>query len=1050
MPARSVVCPAHVGREEEMAVLRAAVAAVPAGGRTLLIAGEAGLGKSRLAGEALRLAETSGFRVLSGPCREGAQTAYAPMTTALRRHLRGLEDSELRQLFAGPAALAATLVAEAADALGLERSTDTTPEDLQTALWHMLRREGEVAPTMLLVEDVHWADADTLRLAGHLVEEASTLPLWLVMTYRPDELHRRHPLTHELTRWRRRTGVEELRLAPLDKEALRVMLSALFGGTKVGDEFLEAVAARTGGNPFFVEELCAVLVDRGDVYERDGDFHRRGIDEMEMPETVRETLLDRVQRLDPGTVAALRIAAVAGEAVDPRVLSEATGAGVADRALVEGLDHHLLVERHDGPLTRYAFRHALVREALADDLHGPERQRVHGRVAAALVAVHAADADAVAAEVADHHARAGNLAQAGEWSLRAARHASRQYATDAARRHYEAALRLQGGEGPERLVMLLEAAEATSSETERDASGAFAREARELAARLHDPVSEALALDVLALERFGAGDDEGCQAMATAAAELLAGRGDPAEAWALANVFRRLVTFGERERAMERLPHALAVAEHSRSDRALAVVWSSRGILAEDAAEIDQAFRRAVAHAAAAGDEFQRANALNTAGFVCAWRGALHRALEWLREAVVVSDRLFPHRGAYHHAGYAWALSLAGEYDRALLEGLPLERSSTVPARMVALTALTEVELRRGEVKAARAHAEENLRLAEASGQGQRLDPALAHLARVRLLEGPDGADDIVERFLTRNWNCFTHAFASPDLAAGLAAQGAGSRLQRFVEEVRWRTARDNHDQNRAAMLQCEAILALSVGDVAAARAHGAEAVALARAMPTPAREAECQLLLAEAEWQAGHGDACADAVEAALTVAGRLESPPLREAARALRRRTEADMVLATVLVTDIVGSTERAAALGDRAWRALLERHHEIVRRELARHRGREIDTAGDGFLAAFDGPARAIRCARAVVDALADAGLPVRAGLHTGECEVLGDKLAGIAVHVAARVAAAAGAGEVLVTATVRELVAGSGVELVERDAVTLRGLPGEWRLFAAVST
>jgi len=164
------------------------------------------------------------------------------------------------------------------------------------------------------------------------------------------------------------------------------------------------------------------------------------------------------------------------------------------------------------------------------------------------------------------------------------------------------------------------------------------------------------------------------------------------------------------------------------------------------------------------------------------------------------------------------------------------------------------------------------------------------------------------------------------------------------------------------------------------------------------------------------------------------------------VRRGAEPDRVLATVLFTDIAGSTEKAAALGDRSWRELLEKHHAIVRRELGRFRGRELDTAGDGFLAAFDGPARAIRCAGAVIDAVQPLGLEVRAGLHTGECEVLGDKLTGIAVHIGARVAALAAPGEILVSGTVKDLVAGSGLRFGGRGAHPLRGVPGEWQLFA----
>jgi pimeloyl-ACP methyl ester carboxylesterase len=165
------------------------------------------------------------------------------------------------------------------------------------------------------------------------------------------------------------------------------------------------------------------------------------------------------------------------------------------------------------------------------------------------------------------------------------------------------------------------------------------------------------------------------------------------------------------------------------------------------------------------------------------------------------------------------------------------------------------------------------------------------------------------------------------------------------------------------------------------------------------------------------------------------------------VRPAPEADRVLATVLFTDIVGSTAHAAKLGDHAWRDVLERHYSDVRRELVRWRGSEVDTAGDGFLATFDGPARAIRCALAVGDRARALGLDVRAGVHTGECELLGDKVAGIAVHTGARVAALARAGEVLVSQTVKDLVAGSGLHFADRGEHELKGVPGRWRVYAA---
>jgi class 3 adenylate cyclase len=164
-------------------------------------------------------------------------------------------------------------------------------------------------------------------------------------------------------------------------------------------------------------------------------------------------------------------------------------------------------------------------------------------------------------------------------------------------------------------------------------------------------------------------------------------------------------------------------------------------------------------------------------------------------------------------------------------------------------------------------------------------------------------------------------------------------------------------------------------------------------------------------------------------------------------RQEREPDRVLATVMFTDIVASTERAAELGDQRWRELLASHEAITRAQLDRFRGREVQMLGDGVLATFDGPARAIRCARTICDEVRAIGIEVRAGLHTGECEMRNGDVAGIAVHTGARVSAKASAGEVLVSSTVRDLVAGSGIEFTDRGVHRLKGVPGEWRLFSA---
>jgi class 3 adenylate cyclase len=176
-----------------------------------------------------------------------------------------------------------------------------------------------------------------------------------------------------------------------------------------------------------------------------------------------------------------------------------------------------------------------------------------------------------------------------------------------------------------------------------------------------------------------------------------------------------------------------------------------------------------------------------------------------------------------------------------------------------------------------------------------------------------------------------------------------------------------------------------------------------------------------------------------------RLVADEIEEFITGDRHADDLDRILATVLFTDIVGSTEIAAEVGDRRWAELVEAHHRIVRRQLDRFRGREVDTAGDGFFATFDGPARAIRCVQAIGEELRSLGLRIRAGLHTGECEVMDNKVGGIAVNVGARVAGHADADEILVSRTVVDLVAGSGIKFSEHGEHQLKGVPGAWLLY-----
>ena len=269
----------------------------------------------------------------------------------------------------------------------------------------------------------------------------------------------------------------------------------------------------------------------------------------------------------------------------------------------------------------------------------------------------------------------------------------------------------------------------------------------------------------------------------------------------------------------------------------------------------------------------------------------------------------------------------------------------------------------------------------------------------------PSRADDAAfVTWLTR----YLRASASPKAGAELLRMNSMIDVREVLPAIRVPTLLIYHSHDRDVNVE--------EGRYIASRIHGARLVEL------PGQD--------HLMW-AGNAEAIADEVEDFLT---------------GTRRGPEPDRVLATVLFTDIVGSTERAAAIGDSAWKRLIDRHDVAIRRQLDRWRGREVETTGDGFLATFDGPARAVGCATSVVDAVHELGLDVRAGVHTGEVEVADGNVRGIAVHIGSRVASLAAPGEVLVSRTVVDLVAGSGISFTDRGEHSLKGVPNVWQLFA----
>ena len=1046
MSLNSAVCPVRVGRETEVQLL-----ASNAQYRVMtLIAGPAGIGKSRLSLEAVRLAEGLGYSVLVGHCNLDQVLPYAPFVGAIRRRTRTMNEESIAGLFGGSAMLASALLPEVARTVDLPGESPPQ-EDLFAAIWQLLNRLATPSGCLLLLEDLHWADTDSLRLLTYIAKETMDLPVWLVGTYRDDEIHRRHPLAGVLAELDRERKYDKIALAPLRREELAAMVAAIFEHIDVGEEFVEAMYERTAGNPFFVEELLKVLIERGDVYREAGDWARRDLADIEMPFTVRETLLARARSMSPEGLEVLHLAALAGDRLDMEVLAAAAGlaADKVEEVVTEGLRLQLIAERSDGGRNVYHFRHALTREALADELVGPDRRRAHHKIAVALERVHSSHLDDVAAELADHYLTAGETSLAIQFGLQSARVAAAGFALDEAGRRFERALGLMARDSTERLPVLLEAAAAIIESMDRRLPVSLATEARRLARECSDRVAEVRAMRIIAVDAMWAGDTRRSTLILREAFDLIRGVDDHEEAWVRSLLAFDLTRVDRIDEAMELLDDGIAMAERTSNYRALTSMHVARMMNASFGPGFEESLGLASSAAQKAQDLRGEYQLTQTAAFICLWCGEFARSRELFLRALQLRERVSPH-DRYTEVGYAWLLSLMGEYDEAARLSLDtLATVDQVPSRIVALTAVYEVAERRSD-PGADSIVEEFWSISSRSGESQRSVPALSARARNTLLnEGLESAGPLFWEVLTLTTSARgrgSHWLFSPDMARALLDEERLEELERWADAMATVTSNDSHLHNRSANALVQAYCATAQGEFDGARAWLGEAMVRYGSMLCPAREAESLIGLSDLERRVGNEVAAAAAATRALVIAERIGAGALIEQATLSTARASVPTILTTVLFTDIVGSTQRLSEVGDRAWRTLLERHNAVVRREMERYGGREVNTTGDGFLASFDSPAQAIRSVMSMREALKPVGVEIRAGLHTGECQVAGDNLAGIAVHLAARVCAAAGSSELLVTGTVRDLVAGANFTFVDRGTHEMKGVAGDWRLFS----
>ncbi len=1098
MPQR-ISSPVFVGRVSEFEAFdRLRHRAEEGAGGVLMIAGEAGIGKSRFLSEIEGRLREADVLVLTGECVEVAdgELAFAPIVGALRPVMnnqgvvRGLEPP-LR------AALAALWPA-------VGGAGTASREQLYEAVYRVLAGLAEHSLVVVIIEDLHWIDRSSRDLLGFLVRNGRRDRLLFVATYRPDALRRGHPLRPFLTELERSGHAQRLELEPLRRSELADQLAAIVG-TRVAAGTIDRIYVRSEGNPFFAEELLA-SVDVGRAED--------------LPGSLREALMFRVEALAPVTQDILRAAAVVGRSVDHRLLGLVAGISDADlqTALREATEHHVLVLTGKG--MAYAFRHALLREAIYDDTFAGERLRLHRVIASALSEHPELATSSAAAELAHHWHAAGELPAALKASVQAAREAERTNAHAEGVAHIERALaiweqvdRADEVAGMSEVNLMLRGSELANWAGDPDRALAFGERAGRAVDAEAAPLQAAAAEALIgrALHFAGRGEDA-LEHLARARALVPASPPSIDRARALSAEGRVLMLNGRKGEAYGRLEEALEIATsigspevEASARNSLAIVHCERGEYERGIAGGREGLRIAMEFGLA--EEMMRAYINGSQAIDNS--GRTKEALDLGLEGIEAARRLGMERasGDQLRMQAAWRLSRMGrlaEAEQILQPGL---EGATAPFNVAGLRSIAgHLAAERGDLDAAERELGEAWELMQRSGGFQLIGQATAwaislylqrgelERARERAAEGLAriaGSDDLIynaelywlavrieaelanqrddaedttrcERAEARARAVLTDLDA---VIASIPADGAppeaiAFRAMAYAELTRLRGEHDPEPWREAGELFRGLDEALRV---AYTRFRMAESLAHRSAdtndFEVPLREAyEAAASLGARPFQE---QLEAFAQEAGISLrapegpserrATRSDEPPVDEVLKLLtgnRRGPRPERLLATIMFTDIAGSTVLAAKLGDSRWRELLDRHDELVRAEVRRFGGAVVKFIGDGTLSTFGGPGRAIACACALRDEVKSLGIELRAGVHTGEVEVRGGDIGGIAVHIGARVAAQAGPSEILVSQTVADVVAGSGIQFESRGAHELKGVPGTWRLSVVI--
>jgi class 3 adenylate cyclase len=1036
------LCPVLVGRDAELSDLEDLLLAALLGeGGVALVTGEAGMGKTRLTTELKRRAARLGAEVLSGACSEADfALPYLAFIEAIGNRLSGPELEALRRDLGPSAADLGQLFPQLASGAVAATSGDLSQSKLRLfeAVVSLLRLMAGGRGLLLVIDDVHWADASTRELLDYMTRRVRSSGILVLATARSEELHRQHPLVALIQAWRRGGTVTSVDLRPLRPESVRRMISATFGDEEVGDEFRDLMFARSEGNPFVIEEMLKAALDRGDIFRTAEGWDRKGINELALPATVRDTILARVERLQPGEAEVLRAASVLGQQFGYAPLQALSTMDADDLqgAIRTGMTQQLLVEVEDMPGT-YRFRHALTHEAVYTDMLLPRRQQLHSRAADQLQA-----SDGRHVDVAHHLLAAGRMADAVPVCILAGDEACRAQAPDDAVELYQRALPYLS-DPVEHARILCRLGESLNYAGEAARSREALEQGRAVFADAGDPLEVAEYRLLLGRSLWELNLVTESRAVYESVRDSLKDRPPSAE---LALAYMRLSGLHsfefEVDAARENAEQAIAIAEAAGADDIRIWSYNFLGVSQVDAKEpdeglanLDRSYREAIDR----GMTFIAANACYNAVWTSMQLLRTDEAGRWLERFAALPDTL---TNQYSHA-YLESLVLLGRGA--------LRRSEELARRAVALSqaAVHRKVIWRSQV--ARAHALLEQGRVEEAGQAmppiesraEMQDITYDGVARGRLLARA-GSD--AER------RAFIDAMPLPDrvdaapvypgalLAAAELAVRVGdieaARRMVTVAEIR-------PDADQIPYVpHMRGVVALAGGDAAAALQHLTAAVDAYTDRGTPIEAARARIVRASAHAALDDAAAAAADLDAAATAArehdARLVLQMVAETAAELgiepagggepepAEPTAVGEKMVSVLFADVRGYT----ALTQMATPAeITERITGLQRwaaREVERRGGIVDKFAGDAVMATFnvsgtsvDHALDAVQAAIAIRDKAALFDLPVGAGIAVGPA-VVGTLTAGGNVSVlgnttnlASRLQAQAGEGEILIS-------------------------------------